>query len=268
MVTSNGSDGISVLSAQSSLSQASGFNPTLQVVSSARNRNRLSPVAEVRNLEAHNAESNEYLHPRRPSRGDTTHSPTIKIAAADTSPTAGNHSDAAHGSEGAAPAQRPSHRHRPLMPKASTPSFRKKPVPTIVQRSTKSALTAMLASESATSDNPFTTLYAAIAGRAENASVILTVYFPHSTTHKRKPMELKARKDATVEEVIGYSLWAYWEAKCEPALDVGLGENDPQRELRLSAAAWCLRIVEDDGEVDEDYPSEWSIIGTWIALYN
>lgn len=259
MVTSNGSDGISVLSAQSSLSQPSAFNPNLQVAGSARNRNRLSPVAEVRNLEGHNGNIAEPLRLRRPSN-----SPIIKVAPTDTSPTvssSGQPPDVAHGSDGAVPTHRPSHRHRPqLTQKASTPSFRKKPLPVAVQRQAKSALTAMLASESAGSDNPFTTLYAAIAGRTDTNTVKLTMYFPHSKTHKRKPMELKTRKDATVEEVIGHALWAYWEQKCEPALDAGLNENDPQREARLSASAWCLRIVEDDGEVDEDYPGRFAFL--------
>ena len=64
---------------------------------------------------------------------------------------------------------------------------------------------------------------------------------------------MKVRQDVTVEEVIGHALWIYWEDKAEPRLDDGLGENT-EGAICLSAVGWCLRIVEDDGEVDEDYP--------------
>ena len=61
------------------------------------------------------------------------------------------------------------------------------------------------------------------------------------------------RQDVSVEEVIGHGLWIYWEDKAEPRLDEGLDDN-VDKSIRLSAVGWCLRIVEDDGEVDEDYP--------------
>lgn len=137
-------------------------------------------------------------------------------------------------------------------PSPRAPTFTREP---ILRPPTESALSALLASQSPASDNPFTTLYAAISGRAETASVALRVYFPHSPGHAGDPLELRVRKDATVEEVIGFRLWAYWDEGCEPRLDDGLdGDDDPRRAVRLSAVGWCLRIVEDDGEVDEDFP--------------
>ncbi|KAG8894240.1 cystathionine beta-synthase, partial [Tulasnella sp. 403] len=120
----------------------------------------------------------------------------------------------------------------------------------------KSSLTAMLSAKMSVSDNPFTTLYAAISGRAETASMTLRVYFPHSRTASRKPIDLKVRKDATVEEVIGFGLWTFWDQGLEPKLDEGLGgDDDPQRMIKLTAVGWNLRITEDDGEVDEDFPA-------------
>jgi len=118
----------------------------------------------------------------------------------------------------------------------------------------KSALTAKLAAQSTVSDNPFTELYAAISGRADTASVSIRVFFPHSPIASAKPLLLKVRKDATVEEVIGFGLWMYHEQGLEPRLDAGLGPDDPRRNIKLSAVGWNLRIAEDDGEIDEDYP--------------
>lgn len=65
-------------------------------------------------------------------------------------------------------------------------------------------------------------------------------------------MDLNVRKDATVEEVIGFALWSYWEEGWLPKLDDGQNwEDDPQ-----SAIGWIMRIAENDGEVDEDFPRE------------
>ncbi|KAF8075948.1 stress-activated map kinase interacting protein 1-domain-containing protein [Lyophyllum atratum] len=121
-------------------------------------------------------------------------------------------------------------------------------------RPLKSALSAMLASADASS-NPFAEMYAAISGRGESASVDVVVYFPHAVQPRGKPMELNVRKDATVEEVIGFSLWTYWKEGWLPKLDEGLsGAGDPKWETKLSAVGWIMRIAEEDGEVDDDFP--------------
>ena len=78
-------------------------------------------------------------------------------------------------------------------------------------RAQKSALTAVLAS-SDRSSNPFSELYAAISGRAETASINVQVLFPHAREPGGQFMDLNIRKDATVEEVVGFALWSYWEA--------------------------------------------------------
>ncbi|KAG6841336.1 hypothetical protein C0991_012161 [Blastosporella zonata] len=132
------------------------------------------------------------------------------------------------------------------------PLFGRKKVPTM--KPLKSALSSMLASADASS-NPFAEMYAAISGRGESASVDVIVYFPHGVQPRGKPMELSVRKDATVEEVIGFSLWMYWKEGWLPLLDEGLsGEDDPRWETKLSAVGWIMRIAEEDGEVDDDFP--------------
>lgn len=148
----------------------------------------------------------------------------------------------------------PTSRHKGTRPIAATPemAFPRRKVPPI--RPLKSALSAMLAS-SGTSSNPFAELYAAISGRAESASTDVNVYFPIAREPAGTPMKLNVRKDATVEEVIGFALWSYWEEGWLPKLDDGLGgEDDPKWATKLSAVGWIMRIAEDDGEVDDDFP--------------
>ena len=135
--------------------------------------------------------------------------------------------------------------------------FTRKPIPPPLKKQPTSNLSRMLASQSGMTDNPFTELYGAISGRGDSSAISLDIYFPHS---KRpfKAVKLNIRRDATVEEVIGFGLWTYWEEKLEPKLDEGLGgDDDRQRPIRLSAVGWSLRIAEDDGEVDEDFPRKF-----------
>ncbi|KAK7031268.1 Component of a membrane-bound complex containing the Tor2p kinase [Paramarasmius palmivorus] len=108
-------------------------------------------------------------------------------------------------------------------------------------RPMKSALSEMLAASSSSSNNPFSETYAAISGRGRPAG---------------KALDLNVRKDATVEEVIGFALWSYWEEGWLPKLDEGLNEEkDPEKwEVRMSAVGWVLRMTEEDGEVDDDFP--------------
>lgn len=139
----------------------------------------------------------------------------------------------------------------PTAPEISFPRRKVQPI-----KPAKSALTAMLAATSSSS-NPFTEFYAAISGRAETDSSSVAVFFPRAKKPSGKVMDLNVRKDASVEEVLGYALWNYWEEGWLPTLDEGLkGEDDPRATTVLSAVGWVLRIAEDDGEVDEDYPRE------------
>ncbi|KAH0833267.1 stress-activated map kinase interacting protein 1-domain-containing protein [Lanmaoa asiatica] len=121
-----------------------------------------------------------------------------------------------------------------------------------------SALSSILASTGG-SANPFSELYGAISGRGESASMDVKVFFPHAHEPKGKAMTLDVRRDATVEEVIGFSLWSYWEEGWLPKLNEGVSENDPL----LSGIGWIMRIAEDDGEVDEDFPRKFEACAAW-----
>ncbi|KZT35303.1 SIN1-domain-containing protein [Sistotremastrum suecicum HHB10207 ss-3] len=115
----------------------------------------------------------------------------------------------------------------------------------------KSLLSEMISAQGSPSDNPFSELYSAIAGRQD--AFPITVFFPHSSKPDQA-MDLNVRKDATVEEVIGFALWSYWDEGRLPSLEDGAGRSEEERKVRLSAVGWSLRIAEDDGEVDEDFP--------------
>ncbi|KAI0718350.1 stress-activated map kinase interacting protein 1-domain-containing protein [Cerioporus squamosus] len=151
------------------------------------------------------------------------------------------------------PTRKPSNTSTSTLPTPAS-MFERRPVPPA--RPAKSALTAMLAATSNTSSsNPFAELYSAISGRAESESMIVRVFFPMAREPANRALELKVRKDATVEEVLGYALWTYWEEGWLPKIDEGLsGEEDPNWAIRCSAVGWILRIAEEDGEVDEDFP--------------
>ncbi|KAF8882155.1 stress-activated map kinase interacting protein 1-domain-containing protein [Gymnopilus junonius] len=205
------SDATSMFSPSSfSVVNSSIIAPSSQT--NTRSRTRLSPVSE------------------RPGRTSRQKRPE---AIGGTSRTRG---DSTSTSASHAPSPSPS-----AQPPAADNIFVRKKVPSF--KPLKSSLSSMLASSSSSS-NPFAEMYAAISGRGELASTNVQVYFPHAKQPHAKTMDLNVRKDATVEEVIGFALWSYWEEGWLPKLDEGLsGEDDP---------------TEEDGEVDDDFPRWFS----------
>ena len=94
-------------------------------------------------------------------------------------------------------------------------------------------------------------------------SLSIKMYYPFSREPSR-PIDITVRKDVSVEEVIGWALFKYCEEDRKPEVDA---EHDkgPNRDINpaiwRTTAGWALRIVEDDGEVDEDFPGEsgWAV---------
>ncbi|GAA5823333.1 hypothetical protein JCM5353_008237 [Sporobolomyces roseus] len=125
----------------------------------------------------------------------------------------------------------------------------------------KSALTALLTSPSSSSlsnSNPFSTLYAACVSRSTSAldTITLALFFPLCTKPgPSKPLKVGVKRDVTVEEVIGVALWAYWEEQEKGEREPRLGVDEEEAEGGNETTKWNLRIVEDDGEVDEDFPA-------------
>lgn len=130
---------------------------------------------------------------------------------------------------------------------SSALTFSRVKVPSVPEYFPPSALSIILASKASKVDNPFSELYSLISSRSN--PLVLQVAFPFSLQPK-KPVTLNVRSDATVEEVIGFALWTYWEEGYMPKLDEG---DEARQKDRLSAAGWSLRITEDD-EVDDDFP--------------
>ncbi|SGY77218.1 BQ5605_C005g03581 [Microbotryum silenes-dioicae] len=148
-------------------------------------------------------------------------------------------------------------RAHPIRQPSTGLTFGKRPLPSQLSSSTTAAsapparsnLTALLGatSGSGSGSNPFSRLYAALISRASDALKLL-LYFPDSDKPST-PLKIGVKQDLTVEEVIGAGLWAYWEEGREPKLEV---EEEGEEEETIR---WNLRIVEEDGEVDDDFPA-------------
>jgi len=88
--------------------------------------------------------------------------------------------------------------------------------------------------------NPFLS-YSSYCGKGEAKPITLKIWLPFSE-NKKKPMEVIVKRDATVGDVIGYALYQYIDDGRTPA---------PLSSLE----AYSLRIVEDDGVIDDDFPA-------------
>ncbi|KAF5343835.1 hypothetical protein D9756_011338 [Leucocoprinus leucothites] len=233
-MTSDLSDDISVLSAGTNSISAS--SAPISYNANTRLRTRLSPVSETGHV---------IPQPRKDSLSVDKNFEmlTPAVSVEDTtgkaiSPTALRNRSASGGS---------TKQSSPLAP--DNLFARKKVLPIKPQQS---ALSGML--NGGKSSNPFTETYASVSGRSAPASTTVSVYFPHAKRPAGKPMDLTISRDATVEEVI-FALWTFWEEGWLPKLDEGLsGPSDPKWEDRISACGWILRLAEDDGEVDDDFP--------------
>ncbi|KAJ3117690.1 hypothetical protein HK098_006133 [Nowakowskiella sp. JEL0407] len=106
-----------------------------------------------------------------------------------------------------------------------------------------SALSSLI-SERISNDNPFAKEYAFFSGKGIPDAIRLKIFVPFSDNFD-KPLHIAIRPDATVDDVIGYALFEYFNEKRTPRLphtlsDIGL---------------WSMRIVEDDGSIDQDFPA-------------
>ncbi|CAI2168221.1 6871_t:CDS:2 [Funneliformis geosporum] len=106
-----------------------------------------------------------------------------------------------------------------------------------------SALTALIAEKKSKLDNPFVEEYSFFAGKGDLKPLTLKIFLPFSNK-PLQPLVVVVKSDASVEEVIGYTLYQYWDEKREPALESKL----------CDVLQWTMRIVEDDGEIDYDFP--------------
>ncbi|KAJ3078820.1 hypothetical protein HK102_004220, partial [Quaeritorhiza haematococci] len=106
-----------------------------------------------------------------------------------------------------------------------------------------SALTSLINDKGA-ADNPFAADYRYYSGKGDPDPVTLKIYLPFSD-EPLKPLVVFVKREASVEDVIGYSLYEYFNEGRKPAVPNNL----------RNVIYWSMRIVEDDGTIDEDFPA-------------
>ena len=116
----------------------------------------------------------------------------------------------------------------------------------------KSLLSAALKAKKTKPALPFDS-FASLSGQGDPNPITLKIYAPYSQ-NPAKPFEVLIRRTVhegqdgnravTVADLIGLSLWRYNEEKLEPSLPTD----------KLNVNWWTLRMVEEDGEVDDDFP--------------
>jgi len=141
---------------------------------------------------------------------------------------------------------------KPLRPppppqrQTSASHFSPIPVTTSPAPPSRSALTALIKAKEQNSqeENHLAELYASFSGKGDLKPLHLKIFRP-SSAQPMKPVDVVVRQDATVAETIGFSLYRYWEEKREP----------PLKKEECDANVWTLRIMEDVGVVDDDFPA-------------
>lgn len=107
-----------------------------------------------------------------------------------------------------------------------------------------SGLTALIKANESANISPLERTYGIYNGKGDLKPLRLKIYRPTSTMPS-KAFDVIIKSTATVLEAIGYALLRYIDDKLEPPLTAD--QQNPN--------AWTLRIVEDDGELDEDFPA-------------
>lgn len=145
----------------------------------------------------------------------------------------------------------------PLVPNAPPPQRAGMPAvdslvmkPVVLKPPPVSLLTSLITQQKTKDENPFAEEFLKIAGVGEPNPVQLKIYIPHSDKPK-DPMQVFVKREATIEDVIGYILYQYYHEGRTPQL------NDDQS----TVVQWNLRIVEDDGEIDDDLPGKQNVVG-------
>ena len=143
-----------------------------------------------------------------------------------------------------------------------SPSKISKPAPAILQPlpaarrismiQPKSLLSAAIQAKRTKAATPFES-FASLSGRGDPNPLCLRIWAPFATS-TTKPFEVLIRRtvhkneandrQVTVSDLIGLSLWRYFEEKIEPTLSAE----------KLNVNRWTLRLIEDE-EVDYDFPA-------------
>ncbi|KAI9223176.1 stress-activated map kinase interacting protein 1-domain-containing protein [Blastocladiella britannica] len=124
--------------------------------------------------------------------------------------------------------------------------FAKRPVVALVpgKKAMPSQLAMLLGVTGTAGQNPLALNYSRYAGKHAHHSVPLKLFLPF-TGEPPASISLAVARGTTVEQAIGYALFEYVERGMQPSLDAA----------RLEPTRWAMRIAEDDGEVDDDFPA-------------
>ncbi|KAJ1655678.1 Component of a membrane-bound complex containing the Tor2p kinase [Dispira simplex] len=106
-----------------------------------------------------------------------------------------------------------------------------------------SGLSLLLIEKKESRNNPFAAQYRTLSGQGDMNPLLLDIFLPHSEK-PREPMKITIKRNATVEDVIGFTLFQYIDTDCKPDLTKD----------QCHTHQWNIRMVEDDGDIDEDFP--------------
>ncbi|CCJ29113.1 unnamed protein product, partial [Pneumocystis jirovecii] len=129
-----------------------------------------------------------------------------------------------------------------IVSKETSPNFSQESSSTQLSSKNSSLLTILIKTGKNVQVNPLD-IYASLSGKGDLNPLKLKIYRP-SGKYPKKPISVVVKRIATVADVIGFSLYCFIEQKLEPKLT-----NE-----QLNPNMWTLRIVEEDGELDEDFP--------------
>jgi SAPK-interacting protein 1 (Sin1), middle CRIM domain len=123
------------------------------------------------------------------------------------------------------------------------------PIPLITANAVQSPVSALSAlikakEQNSQEENDLAELYASFSGKGDLKPLHLQIFRPTGGEPMR-PVDVIVRQDATVAETIGFSLYRYWEEGRKPSL----------KKEECDANVWTLRIMEDVGVVDDDFPA-------------
>lgn len=107
-----------------------------------------------------------------------------------------------------------------------------------------SLLTAAINKRKSVLSNPLAAEFGIVSGKGDPNALELRMFFPHSE-EPDLPMSILVKGDAIVEDIIGFAMYMYVDEKRKPLLDLE----------SYGVVCWNLRIVEDDGEIDDDFPA-------------
>lgn len=141
----------------------------------------------------------------------------------------------------------------PKMDIAAPPASIKAELNTASETTASSALsklTSQINEKRATFDDPLE-VYVEASGKSELRPLKLKMYMP-SSDHPRIPWEVSVRRDVNVASAIGFALYCYNNSIPAPGKPARTPKLPPNM---CNANKWTLRIVEEDGEPDEDFPA-------------